>query len=90
MKATEVRREYRNNVLRASFKADGCSIHGADGPRVLVYPYRVGGPYLWVFMEGNILEEGETAIKDGGREDGYREAVASAVARLMDRVSPQS
>ncbi len=88
MTPEQVRHHYRNDVLPASFSAQGPG-HGADRPRVLVYAFRtgrIGGPYLWAFMEGEISEEGETVIKDGGKCETYREACELALDRLMERV----
>lgn len=81
---------YRHHVHPAAFRADGVEL--LAGPRVLVYPYKgpPGRRWLWLLLEGDPMERDmESLIKDGGRSDDYREAVACAVDALLQRTNPR-
>lgn len=86
MDVKNVRKDFDNNVLAASFSALGPAIHHGRSPSVHVYAYKARDGYLWAFMEGDIMAEGSNVIKDGGRTRSYRDAVDNAVERLMLRV----
>lgn len=76
---------FKNDVLPAIFEARFCSIH-CDGPSIYIYPDKGRDGYVWLLMEGDIINDPlADVIRSGGREETYRDAVGVAIEALMAR-----